>query len=223
MSARKPLPATDRAALILQLVPYLIGKGEVSLTEAADEFDVTPEQMRGMVEKLTDPLTHLVRNSLDHGIESPADREAAGKPPVGTLMLRAFHRGGNIMIEVTDDGAGLNRERLLAKAQERGMPVSESMPDQEVYQLIFEAGFSTADKVTDVSGRGVGIDVVKRNIRSMGGNVEINSTRGAGTRITIRLPLTPASVNLLTASGPYGEMIDLGRALAAEALDAAGA
>lgn len=160
----------------------------------------TTELDKGLIERIIDPLTHLVRNSLDHGIESPADREAAGKPPVGTLMLRAFHRGGNIMIEVTDDGAGLNRERLLAKAQERGMPVSESMPDQEVYQLIFEAGFSTADKVTDVSGRGVGMDVVKRNIRSMGGNVEINSTRGAGTRITIRLPLTLAILEGMSVS-----------------------
>ncbi len=147
---------------------------------------------KGLIEKLTDPLTHLVRNSLDHGIESPAAREAAGKPAKGTITLRAFHRGGNIMVEVVDDGAGLNRDRLLAKARERGMNVSDAMSDQEVYQLIFEAGFSTAAQVTDVSGRGVGMDVVRRNIREMGGNVEISSVLGGGTRISIRLPLTLA-------------------------------
>ncbi len=147
---------------------------------------------KGLIEKLSDPLTHLVRNSLDHGIESPAVREAAGKPAKGTITLKAFHRGGNIMIEVIDDGAGLNRERILAKARERGMPVSDGMPDAEVFQLIFEAGFSTAEKVTDVSGRGVGMDVVRRNIRDMGGHVEMSSNPGGGTRISIRLPLTLA-------------------------------
>ena len=145
-----------------------------------------------MIEKLADPLTHLVRNSLDHGVESPEDRVAAGKSAKGTITLRAFHRGGNIIVEVVDDGAGLDRQRLLAKARERGMSVSDSMSDQEVYQLIFEAGFSTAAQVTDVSGRGVGMDVVRRNIREMGGSVEINSTLGVGTKISIRLPLTLA-------------------------------
>ncbi len=147
---------------------------------------------KGVIEKLADPLTHLVRNSLDHGVESPEVRVAAGKPAKGTITLRAFHRGGNIMVEVIDDGAGLSRERLLAKARERGMNVSDAMSDQEVYQLIFEAGFSTAAQVTDVSGRGVGMDVVRRNIREMGGNVEISSKLGEGTRIAIRLPLTLA-------------------------------
>lgn len=147
---------------------------------------------KGVIEKLADPLTHLVRNSLDHGVESPEVRAAAGKPATGTITLRAFHRGGNIMVEVIDDGAGLDRERLLAKARERGMSVADTMSDQEVFQLIFEAGFSTAAVVTDVSGRGVGMDVVRRNIREMGGNVEISSTLGAGTRISIRLPLTLA-------------------------------
>ena len=147
---------------------------------------------KGVIEKLADPLTHLVRNSLDHGIESAAAREAAGKPAKGTITLRAFHRGGNIVVEVADDGAGLDRARLLAKARERGMNVSDSMSDQEVYGLIFEAGFSTAEKVTDVSGRGVGMDVVRRNIREMGGSVEIDSSRGVGSRISIRLPLTLA-------------------------------
>jgi len=147
---------------------------------------------KGVIEKLADPLTHLVRNSLDHGVESPEVREAAGKPAKGTITLKAFHRGGNIMVEVIDDGAGLSRERLLAKARERGMNVSDTMSDLEVFQLIFEAGFSTAAQVTDVSGRGVGMDVVRRNIREMGGNVEISSKLGEGTRISIRLPLTLA-------------------------------
>ncbi|MDN5753293.1 MAG: chemotaxis protein CheW, partial [Nitrosospira sp.] len=147
---------------------------------------------KGLIEHIVDPLTHLVRNSLDHGVELPAVREAAGKPAKGTITLRAFHRGGNVMIEVSDDGAGLNRERLLSRARERGANVSDSMSDQEVYQLIFEAGFSTAEKITDVSGRGVGMDVVRRNIREMGGTVEINSKLGAGTCIAIRLPLTLA-------------------------------
>jgi two-component system chemotaxis sensor kinase CheA len=147
---------------------------------------------KAVIEKLADPLTHLVRNSLDHGVELPAVREAAGKPAKGTITLRAFHRGGNIMVEVVDDGAGLDRERLLAKARERGMSVTDAMSDHEVFQLIFEAGFSTAAVITDVSGRGVGMDVVRRNIREMGGHVEITSALGIGTRISIRLPLTLA-------------------------------
>jgi len=147
---------------------------------------------KALIEKITDPLTHLVRNSLDHGVEAPEARVAAGKPAKGTITLRAFHHGGNIIIEVADDGAGLNREKILAKARERGMAVADTMSDQELWQLIFEAGFSTAAVVTDVSGRGVGLDVVRRNIREMGGRVEIESTPGVGTRISIKLPLTLA-------------------------------
>jgi two-component system chemotaxis sensor kinase CheA len=147
---------------------------------------------KGFIEKLADPLTHLVRNSLDHGIESPEVRQAKGKSAVGRLTLRAFHQGGSIAIEVTDDGAGLNRERILAKARERGMPVPDSLSDSEVWGLIFEAGFSTAAEVTDVSGRGVGMDVVKRNIQSMGGRIDIDSMQDFGTTISIRLPLTLA-------------------------------
>ncbi len=147
---------------------------------------------KGLIEKITDPLTHLVRNSLDHGIETPDRRIAAGKPPKGTLTLKAAHQGGHIVIEVMDDGAGLNRERILAKARERGLAVSDAMTDQEVWQLIFAPGFSTAEQVTDVSGRGVGMDVVKRNIEGLGGKVELESAPGLGTRITIRLPLTLA-------------------------------
>jgi two-component system chemotaxis sensor kinase CheA len=155
---------------------------------------------KGLIEKLADPLTHLVRNSLDHGIETPEQRVAAGKPRRGTLALRAFQQGGNIYVEVSDDGAGLNRERILSKARERGMAVSDAMTDQDVYQLIFEAGFSTAEKITDVSGRGVGMDVVRRNIREMGGSVEIDSSAGHGTRITIRLPLTLAILDGLSVA-----------------------
>jgi len=147
---------------------------------------------KSFIEKLSDPLTHLVRNSLDHGIESPEQRIAKGKSPQGKLTLRAFHQGGSIVIEVTDDGAGLNRERILAKARERGMLVSDSMCDVDVWNLIFEPGFSTAAQVTDVSGRGVGMDVVKRNILAMGGRVEIESLLDYGTTISIHLPLTLA-------------------------------
>ncbi len=147
---------------------------------------------KGLIERITDPLTHLVRNSLDHGIELPEARLDAGKSPTGTITLKAYHQSGNIVIEVGDDGGGLRRDRILAKAKERGLPVSDSMTDQDVWQLIFEPGFSTADQVTEVSGRGVGMDVVKRNITAMGGRVEIESMTGIGTRITVRLPLTLA-------------------------------
>ncbi|MFZ9408123.1 MAG: chemotaxis protein CheW [Burkholderiaceae bacterium] len=147
---------------------------------------------KGLIEKITDPLTHLVRNAADHGIEMPEDRLAAGKPEIGTVTLAAAHQGGSIVIEVRDDGRGLNRGKLLRKAAERGLQVSESMSDQEVYGLIFEPGFSTAAEVTDVSGRGVGMDVVKRNITALGGSVEIDSTEGQGMRVSVRLPLTLA-------------------------------
>jgi two-component system chemotaxis sensor kinase CheA len=145
-----------------------------------------------MIELLIDPLTHVVRNAIDHGIESPEDRIAAGKSDMGTVGMRATHRGGSVIIEVSDDGRGLDRERLLAKARELSMPCSDSMTDAEVFALIFEAGFSTAKEVTDLSGRGVGMDVVRRNIASLGGSVSISSEVGAGTTITIQLPLTLA-------------------------------
>ncbi|WP_404472526.1 chemotaxis protein CheA [Vreelandella venusta] len=147
---------------------------------------------KSLVERITDPLTHLVRNSLDHGIEMPDEREAVGKPRVGKLTLSARHQGGNILIEVRDDGAGMDRDRLLDKARENGLNVSDSMSDEDVFQLIFAPGFSTAKEVTDVSGRGVGMDVVKRNIQGMGGRVEIQSKKGEGTNTRIVLPLTLA-------------------------------
>ena len=147
---------------------------------------------KGLVEKITDPLTHLVRNSCDHGIEMPADRLAKGKTEQGTITLSASHQGGSIVIEVRDDGKGLSREKILQKALERGLDVSEQMSDADVWQLIFAPGFSTADEVTDVSGRGVGMDVVKRNITSLGGSVEIDSAEGYGMKVSVRLPLTLA-------------------------------
>ena len=147
---------------------------------------------KGLIEKIADPMTHLVRNSLDHGVEMPEARSAAGKPESGTITLSAYHRGGNIVIEVADDGAGLKRERILAKARERGLAIPANPADSEVWNLIFEPGFSTAEVVTDVSGRGVGMDVVRRNISALGGSVEIESAAGLGTRMTVRLPLTLA-------------------------------
>ncbi|HEU4852794.1 MAG TPA: chemotaxis protein CheA [Telluria sp.] len=153
---------------------------------AATELD------KGLIERIVDPLTHLVRNSIDHGIEMPEARRAAGKTDTGRLFLSAGHQGGNIVIEVADDGGGLNRERILAKAAENGLPVSDDMPDADVWQLIFAPGFSTADIVTDVSGRGVGMDVVKRNIQALGGTIDIRSAKGFGTTISISLPLTLA-------------------------------
>jgi len=159
---------------------------------AATELD------KGLIERIVDPLTHLVRNSIDHGIEMPAARAAAGKSEAGRLFLSAGHQGGNIVIEVADDGGGLNRERILAKAAQNGLAVSDNMSDAEVWQLIFAPGFSTADVVTDVSGRGVGMDVVKRNITAMGGSVDIRSARGFGTTISISLPLTLAILDGMT-------------------------
>jgi len=172
--------------LVRDLATKLNKQIELTLIGSSTELD------KSLIERIIDPLTHLVRNSLDHGIELPEVRVAAGKSAVGNLVLSAEHQGGNICIEVTDDGAGLNRERILAKAMSQGMAVSESMSDEEVGMLIFAPGFSTAEQVTDVSGRGVGMDVVKRNIQEMGGHVEIKSKQGTGTTIRILLPLTLA-------------------------------
>lgn len=172
--------------LVRDLAGKLGKQIELTLQGSSTELD------KSLIERIIDPLTHLVRNSLDHGIEMPEDRVAAGKSPVGNLILSAEHQGGNICIEVTDDGAGLNRARILAKAMSQGLPVSENMTDDEVGMLIFAPGFSTAEVVTDVSGRGVGMDVVKRNIQEMGGHVEIQSRQGVGTTIRILLPLTLA-------------------------------
>ncbi len=172
--------------LVRDLAGKLNKQIELTLMGSSTELD------KSLIERIIDPLTHLVRNSLDHGIELPENRVAAGKSPVGNLILSAEHQGGNICIEVTDDGAGLNRERILAKAISQGMAVNENMTDEEVGMLIFAPGFSTAEQVIDVSGRGVGMDVVKRNIQEMGGHVEIQSKQGSGTTIRILLPLTLA-------------------------------
>ncbi|EPQ1331599.1 chemotaxis protein CheA [Serratia marcescens] len=172
--------------LVRDLAGKLNKQVELTLQGSSTELD------KSLIERIIDPLTHLVRNSLDHGIEEPAARIAAGKSAVGNLVLSAEHQGGNICIEVIDDGAGLNREKILAKAASQGLAVSDSMSDEEVGMLIFAPGFSTAEQVTDVSGRGVGMDVVKRNIQEMGGHVEIRSQAGKGTTIRILLPLTLA-------------------------------
>ncbi len=153
---------------------------------------------KGLIEKITDPLTHLIRNSCDHGVELPDVRLANGKPETGTITLSAAHQGGSILIEVRDDGKGLNRQKLIEKARSKGIPVTDDMPDQDVWQLIFAPGFSTAEVVTDVSGRGVGMDVVKKNIAALGGSVELDSSEGFGMSVKVRLPLTLAIMDGMT-------------------------
>jgi two-component system chemotaxis sensor kinase CheA len=165
-----------------------------------------------VVEKIGDPLMHLVRNSMDHGIESAEIRQARGKPAKGTLKLNAFHDSGSIVITVQDDGGGLKRERILAKAIERGLvETGHHLSDAEVYALIFEPGFSTAEKVTNLSGRGVGLDVVKRNITALRGTVSLASEEGVGTTVSVRLPLTLAIID--------GFLIGVGKSVYAIALD----
>ncbi len=176
---RFPRMLRDLAAKLGKKVE-LITQGE------ATELD------KGLIEKITDPLTHLVRNSCDHGCEMPEDRLACGKPETGTITLSASHQGGSVVIEVRDDGRGLSREKLIRKARERGIDAPDSMSDAEVWGLIFAPGFSTAEQVTDVSGRGVGMDVVKKNITGLGGTVEIDSAEGYGMSVKVRLPLTLA-------------------------------
>lgn len=172
--------------MLRDLAAKLGKKVEFETRGEATELD------KGLVEKITDPLTHLVRNSCDHGIELPAERLAKGKPEHGTITLAASHQGGSILIEVRDDGKGLSRTKLISKARERGIDAPDSMTDAEVWNLIFAPGFSTADVVTDVSGRGVGMDVVKKNITALGGTVEIDSAEGYGMSVKVRLPLTLA-------------------------------
>ena len=160
---------------------------DLKLTGEQTELDKT------VMEKIGDPLVHLVRNSLDHGLETPEVRAAAGKNETGTLNLNAYHQGGNIVIEIIDDGAGLNEEKILNKAVEKGLvAASDNLSPEKIHELIFMAGFSTADVVSDISGRGVGMDVVRKNIHSLGGSVEVSSEKGVGTKFTIRLPLTLA-------------------------------
>ena len=180
-----------------RLVRDLAGKSgkQIQLVMSGEETELD----KTLIEAIGDPLTHLVRNSADHGLEGPEERVAAGKPERGTVRLHAFHDGGNICIAVEDDGRGLNRDKIVAKAVERGLIADgATMNDEDVYQLIFRAGFSTADTITDVSGRGVGMDVVKRNIEGLGGSVAIQSTPGKGSRLTLKLPLTLAIIDGMT-------------------------
>ena len=172
---------------------------------------------KGLIEKIADPLVHLVRNSIDHGLEAPDVRRAAGKDETGTITLAASHQGGHIVIEVADDGRGLDRARILAKAQERGLQVPENPTDAQVWDLIFQPGFSTADQVTDLSGRGVGMDVVRRNIQALGGEVQLESGIGRGTRVVIRLPLTLAILDGMVVS-TGGEILILPLSHVLEAL-----
>jgi two-component system, chemotaxis family, sensor kinase CheA len=173
--------------LVHDLSAQLGKKVELKMSGENTEVDKT------VIEKIGDPLVHLVRNSLDHGLEGPEERLAADKPEVGTVFLNAFHRGGNIIIEIRDDGRGLNRDKIEDKAIERGLiDENHNLSDQQIYELIFQPGFSTADQVSDVSGRGVGMDVVRRNINELGGGIVIESNPGKGSAIIIRLPLTLA-------------------------------
>jgi two-component system chemotaxis sensor kinase CheA len=176
----------------------------------------TTELDRGLIEKITDPLTHLVRNAIDHGLETPEVRLAAGKPRCGTIWLAATQRGSNIVIEVRDDGRGLDRARILARAAERGTPLAPDAAERDLWQLIFEPGFSTADNVTEVSGRGVGMDVVRRNIQLLRGHVELDSRAGAGTTVTVSVPLTLAIIEAMTV-GVAGEIYALPLASVIEA------
>jgi two-component system chemotaxis sensor kinase CheA len=222
--------ATRDGALALRMVPVgetfarfqrvvrdtskALGK-EIELTVTGGDTELD----KSMVEVLADPLMHLVRNSLDHGIETPDERESNGKARLGHLGLNAYHEGGSIVIEVSDDGRGLRRERILAKAIERGLVTPEvQLTDAEVWQLIFAPGFSTADKVTDLSGRGVGMDVVKRNIESLRGQISLVSSEGHGTTTQIRLPLTLAMIDgFLTMVGSVHYVLPL--AVVSECID----
>lgn len=181
----------NRFQRVVRDVSHELGKDiELHISGADTELDKT------VVEKIGDPLMHLLRNAMDHGIEAPEARQAAGKPGKGNLHLNAYHDSGSIVIEIADDGAGLDRERILAKARERGLLADSATPsDQEIYNLIFEAGFSTAAAVTNLSGRGVGMDVVKRNIAALRGSVDLDSQAGRGTTVRIRLPLTLAIID----------------------------
>lgn len=196
--AIRMLPISNAFSRFPRLVHELsvrLGK-QVELKFAGE----TTELDRGLIEKISDPLTHLVRNAIDHGLETPDARRAAGKNPVGSLYLAARQRGGNIVIEVSDDGRGLDRERILAQAAKQGIAISHDAPDAQVWQLVFEAGFSTAERVTEVSGRGVGMDVVRRNIQALGGSIDLMSVPGQGTTVTVSVPLTLAIIEAMTVS-----------------------
>jgi two-component system, chemotaxis family, sensor kinase CheA len=201
--AIRMVPINDGFARLPRLVRELsarLGKRvELKVSGETTELD------RGLIEKIADPLLHLVRNAVDHGLETPDERAAAGKGPVGILRLSASQRGGKVVVEVSDDGRGLDRDLILASAAARGRTVPAGAPDADVWQLLFEAGFSTAREVTDVSGRGVGMDVVKRNILSLGGSVDIASRKGRGVKVTMTVPLTLAIIDAMTVA--LGEQV----------------
>jgi two-component system chemotaxis sensor kinase CheA len=186
-----------------RLVRDLMGKvgKQVELVTTGEDTELD----RTIVEEISDPLVHMIRNSVDHGIEKPEVRLQRGKPAHGTVFLKAFHQGGNIVIEIKDDGSGLDRDRILAKAREKGLvKPDEQLTDNQVFNLIFAAGFSTAEKVTDLSGRGVGLDVVRRNIDKLRGKIDIQSTPGQGATFSIYLPLTLAIIDgLLVGVGEH--------------------
>jgi two-component system chemotaxis sensor kinase CheA len=184
-----PLRGTFRKAT--RLVRDLAARSGKRVRFVAEGEDT--EIDRSMVDVLGDPLVHMIRNSMDHGLETPDERAASGKPPEGVVRLRAYHEGGNVVVELSDDGRGLNRERILGRARERGIvEPGRTLSEQEIYQLIFAPGFSTAETVTDLSGRGVGMDVVRRNIESIRGRIEVRSEEGQGTTVSMILPLTLA-------------------------------
>ena len=178
----------QKLARLVRDLSHATGKQVELITEGEDtEID------RNMVDVIGDPLVHMVRNAMDHGIEPPADRLAAGKPATGRLRLSAYHAGGSVVVDLQDDGRGLDRAKILAKARAKGIVTSDKyLSDSEVFDLVFAPGFSTADQITDISGRGVGMDVVKRNVESLRGRVEIASEQGRGTTFSVRLPLTLA-------------------------------
>ena len=187
-----PLKATfSKMVRLVRDVSRKVGKNVNLVTEGEDtEID------RNMVDVINDPLMHMVRNSVDHGIESPEVRKEMGKPRSGTVKLSAYHAAGKVVVEIKDDGKGLSRDAILAKAKERGLVGEEASPsDREIFKLIFEPGFSTAETVTDVSGRGVGMDVVRKNIDSLRGQVEIESEMGKGSVFRVSLPLTLAIID----------------------------
>jgi len=184
-------PVFQRMARLARDLARKMGKG-VELVVSGEETELD----KSMVDRLGDPLVHLIRNAMDHGLEPPADRRRAGKPETGRVELRAFQKGGSIHVEVEDDGRGLDRDAILAKARERGLLAPGETPgDREAFRFVFEPGFSTAAVVTDVSGRGVGLDVVKRQVEAMHGQVDIRTERGRGATVALRLPLTLAIID----------------------------
>ncbi|MEP9410165.1 MAG: chemotaxis protein CheA [Candidatus Brocadia sp.] len=195
-----PLKSTfQKMARLVRDVSAKVGK-KVRLEISGEDTELD----KTVIEEIGDPLVHIIRNSIDHGIEPQEERIAKGKPADGFVRLNAFHRGGNIVIEIEDDGKGLSKEKIMKKAIEKGLiEEGASLSDQQIYNLIFAAGFSTAEKVTDVSGRGVGMDVVKKNVERLRGKVEISTVEGKGTKISIKLPLTMAIIDgMIVQVGP---------------------